>query len=288
MNIYGINYGGFGNAVFNKLACILLYILFQEDSDSTEASIQLLSLDTLEEIEQYKRESIQIDDIFFIEIVNAKIERNETKVDFNQSYFLSGYYQFDEIYARYKTQIIDYILAHPQEKIYAAHTEKMYAISDILLQKETESDDCIVHLRLGDFVGLGWVLHPDCIRKVLEKYLSQTQTQLNIAILVDHLDTEIEQKYVAYIREIIPNATIEQNDLLTNYHRMQTTKHIICSCSTLSWIATLFARDDQYVFFPNYTHRWNHEQFRQIHNRWTTYEMTRISEEEMRDFFSKE
>ena len=288
MNLYGINYGGFGNAIFNKLACIILFLLFNEEKFEAEF-IHLLSFDTLEEIEQYKCESIHINDESFIEMVIAKIDRNETKVDFNQSYLLTGYYQFDVIYVRYKTQIVDYILAHPQEKIYAAHTKNMYAISEILLplsKSEPSENECILHLRLGDFVRLGWVLHPDCIRKVVEEYLLQVSRleqpkENKITILVDYLETEIEHRYVAYIQKIFPNIIIEHQDLLTDYHRMQNAKWIICSCSTLSWAATIFAREDQHVFFPNYEHRWNHEQFRSIHDRWTMYEMTRISEEDL-------
>ena len=42
----------------------------------------------------------------FINIINTKINKNETIIDTNKNYFLSGYYQHDNFYTLYKNQII--------------------------------------------------------------------------------------------------------------------------------------------------------------------------------------
>ena len=287
MKIYGINYGGFGNAVFNVLGTILLRILFP-------TTIEMISFETMEEIEEYKRTAIQIDDDSFLEIVNAKMDHDLSKLDLDptKNYWNNSYCQYDEIYVRYREQIVDYILAHPQEKIFAGHTYRFFPIRDIVSVQETEVYDVLLHLRLGDFIRLGWAIHPESIRetfsKALEKALDISEKK-KIGIMVDHRNTELEKKYVDYMLEICPTADIlENNDLITDYNILRNAKHVIVSCSTFSWIAVLFAQENQTVSFPNYEHRWQHEQFRRTHDRFTYYDISRISEENLCYFLSSQ
>jgi len=283
MKLYGINFGGFGNAVFNVLGTILLKVLFPD--------LEIVSFETMEEIEAYKETATKIDDDFFLEIVNAKIERNIDILDPSQHYWLSAYCQYDEIYVRYRAQIVDYILAHPQEKIFAGHTYRFWPIRDIVSMQETETYDILLHLRLGDFVALGWTIHPESVRHVFTKALtdaSSNDRNKKIGIMVDHRKTELEKKYVEYMLEVCPTAEIlENNDILTDYNLLRNAKHVIASCSTFSWIAVLFAQqENQTVSFPNYEHRWGFEQFRRTHDRFTEYDISRISEEDLRAFLS--
>jgi hypothetical protein len=279
MKLYGINYGGFGNAVFNKLGTILLQILFP-------TMIEMVSFETMEEIEEYKNTAMEIKDEYFLEIVNAKIERYTEILDPSRNYWLNAYCQYDEIYVRYRKQIVEYILAHPQEKIFAAHSNRFFPMIDILSPKETERYDVLLHLRLGDFVGLGWTIHPESIRNVLANVLEKEK---KIGIMVDHRKTDLEMKYVEYMLEVCPAETeiIENNDLITDYNLLRNAKHVIASCSTFSWIAILFTpQENQTVSFPNYEHRWQHEQFRRTHDRFYSYEFSRISEGDLRAFLS--
>ena len=303
MKIYGINYGGFGNAVFNVLGTILLNVLFPD--------LEMVSFETMEEIEAYKQTAIKIDDDFFLEIVNSKIEHNTDLciLDPIQHYWLSAYCQYDEIYVRYREQIVEYILAHPQEKIFAGHTYRFFPICDIVSVQETERYDVLLHLRLGDFVALGWVIHPENIRQAFAKAIASAIADASsnakaiaddiadaiaeassndlaenkkIGIMVDHRNTELEKKYVEYIQEVCPEAEIlENNDVIIDYNLLRNAKHVIASCSTFTWIALLFAQENQIVSFPNYEHRWQHEQFRRTHNRFTYYDISRISEADL-------
>jgi len=288
MKLYEINYDGFGNAVFNTLGTILLKILFP-------TTIEIVSFETMEEIEEYKTTAIQINDDFFLEIVNAKIERYTEILDTDKNYWLSAYCQYDEIYVRYRKQIVDYILAHPQEKIFAGHTNRFFPIRDIVSLKETERYDVLLHLRLGDFIRLGWAIHPESIHSCFSKTSSfdlasakSFDRNQKIGIMVDHRNTELEKKYVEYMLEVCPTAEIlENNDILTDYNLLRNAKHVIASCSTFSWIAVLFAQqENQTVSFPNYEHRWGFEQFRRTHDRFTEYDISRISEEDLRAFLS--
>ena len=292
MKIYGINHGGFGNAVFNVLGTILLNILFPD--------LEMVPFETTEEIEEYTKTAIKIDDDFFLEIVNAKIEQSTDLLQYDKNYWLSAYCQYDEIYVRYREQIVDYILAHPQEKIFAGHTYRFFPIRDIVSIQETETYDVLLHLRLGDFIRLGWTIHPESIRQVFRKAFSkevalveakgpEISENKKIGIMVDHRETELEKKYVEYILEVCPDAEIlENNDIITDYNLLRNAKHVIVSCSTFSWIAVLFAQENQTVSFPNYEHRWQHEQFRRTHDRFTEYDISRISETDLRAFLSSQ
>jgi len=278
MKIYGINYGGFGNAVFNLLGTILLKVLFP--------TMVILSFETMEEIEEFKKNAIQINDEYFLEILNNKIVHNIDILDSSQNYWNNCYCQYDEIFTIYRKPIVEYILAHPQEKIFAGHTYRFFPIADIISPKETEQYDILLHIRLGDFVHLGWVIHPENIRQLLEREISE-KSNPKIGILVDHRKTYLEKKYVEYVRKVYPKAEIlENNDILTDYNILRNAKHVIVSCSTFSWVAILFAREDQTVLFPNYEHRWNHEQFRRTHDRFTYYDFSRISETDLQHFLS--
>ena len=278
MKIYGINYGGFGNAVFNVLGTILLKVLFPD--------LEMVPFETMEEIEEYKQTAIKINDEYFLEIVNTKIEHNRDLLDVTRNYWNNSYCQYDEIYVRYREQIVDYILAHPQEKIFAGHTYRFFPIGDIVSVQETEIYDVLLHLRLGDFVALGWTIHPESIREAFTNALVESKVEnKKIGIIVDHRKTELEKKYVEYIQEICPAAEIlENNDIITDYNILRNAKHVIASCSTFSWIAVLFAQENQTVSFPNYEHRWQHEQFRRTHDRFYPYDFSRISETDLRAF----
>ena len=280
MKIYGINHGGFGNAVFNKLGTIILHLLFP--------NLSIESFDTMEEIDKYKETAIKISDESFVEIVHMKIDQGIDLLDPTQSYWLNAYCQYDGIYVRYKSQIIEYILAHPQEKIYTAHDCSFRPIIEILNLQETEKYDVLLHLRLGDFIPNGWVIQPECVRSVFSGHiLANLGIDAKIAIVIDHPKTEVEKKYVDYMLEICPGATVyDNNDIITDYNLMRNAKHMICSCSTLTWIAVLFGQENQTVSFPNYEHRWIHEQFRQTHDRFTYYDFSRISETDLHAFFA--
>ena len=294
MKIYGINYGGFGNAVFNVLGTILLKILFPD--------LEIVPLETMEEIEEYKQTAIKINDEYFLEIVNTKIEHNRDPdlLDVTRNYWNNSYSQYDEIYVRYREQIMEYILAHPQEKIFTAHTYHFFPIVDIVSVQETEIYDVLLHLRLGDFVVLGWTIHPESIREVFAKAFSKEVALVEakdpdisenkkIGIMVDRRNTELEKKYVEYMLEVCPAAEIlENNDIITDYNILRNAKHVIASCSTFSWAAVLFAQENQTVSFPNYEHRWQHEQFRRTHDRFEYYDISRISETDLHAFFSSQ
>lgn len=268
MFIYSYNGGGFGNAVFSELAAILFAILFNGE---------VVNISEKKEIENFRQKCIDVDDAYFMKIVNAKIDENQVIIDTTQNYFLVGYYQHDTYYIKYKNEILNYIEKHPDKIIFAAHYNKPYKTIDILQINTEKKYDIAIHIRLGDFIGLAWTMHPDSLVDIIHA-LEITNDQ-TVCIIIKQPIKELEEKYLAYIHSFIPNAILEFNENpITDYNIMRNAKTLVCSCSTLSWIASFMGCENQLVYFPNYQSRWNHELYRKPHDLVVYYDFRRCSE----------
>jgi hypothetical protein len=65
--------------------------------------------------------------------------------------------------------------------------------------------------------------------------------------------TELEIKYVQFFTSKYSNIVIESNDVITDYTIMKNAKILVCSCSTLSWAASLLSTTLEKVYVPNYS-----------------------------------
>lgn len=268
MLIYTYNGGGFGNAVFGEYAAILFAILFNGE---------VVNITEKKEIENFRNDCIHVDDAYYMLIVNAKIDNNEVIIDTTKNYFLVGYYQHDTYYVKYKKEIVNYIENHPNKMIFAAHYPKPYKTIDIVQINTEKKYDITIHIRLGDFVGLAWTMHPDSLVDVIDSL--NITTYQTVCIIIKQPIKEIEEKYLAYIHSFIPNAVLEFNENpITDYNIMRNAKTLVCSCSTLSWIASFMGCENQLVYFPNYQSRWNHELYRKPHELMVYYDFQRCSE----------
>jgi hypothetical protein len=271
MYVYSYNGGGFGNAVFSHLAAILLAELF---------GLQKKKITEFSEIDSFSRSCyIKVNDDYFMQIMDAYIHNNRNILDTSKSHFLIGFYQHDYYFVKYKDIIVKYIQNNPEEYIFADHHREPYQLGDIINTRSTPIYDIAVHIRLGDFISLGWTMHPDSIIKILLKISANTRST---CFVVKNPSTEIEEKYIQYIQRAIPNAVLETHgDPIDDYNILRNAKNLVCSCSTLSWIASLFGKEEQTVYFPNYQSRWNHEKFRNPHGRTILYDFKYCNETEM-------
>jgi hypothetical protein len=199
MKIYSYNGSGFGNAVFSQYAAILFAILFDAE---------IVNIEDKSKIQEYYDTYTHVDDAYFMDIVNAKIERNETIIDINQNYFLIGYYQHDSYFVKYKKEIIEYIERNPSQMIFASHYSKPYQLIDIIEKKDVKEYDVVIHIRLGDFIKLAWTMDPNSLIDVIETL----DKKESICIVMKEPVTELEKKYVKYILSYLPNAIIENNE----------------------------------------------------------------------------
>lgn len=266
MKIYSYNGSGFGNAVFSQYAAILFAILFDAE---------IVNIEDKSKIQEYYDTYIHVDDAYFMNIVNAKIERDETIIDINRNYFLIGYYQHDSYFVKYKREIIEYIEKNPSQMIFASHYSKPYQFMDIIEKKEVNVYDVVIHIRLGDFIKLAWTMDPNSLIDVIETL----DRKENVCIVLKEPVTELEKKYVKYILSYLPNVVFEMNESpIIDYNIMRNARTLVCSCSTFSWVASFMGCENQLVYFPNYHSRWNHEKFRKPHDMIIYYEFKRCSE----------
>ena len=188
MLIYAYNQGaGFGNVVFAQFAAILFAILFDG---------KIVNILDINKIPIFKTTCIEINDLLFIDIINAKINNNKTIIDINKNYYLSGYYQHDLYYVKYKKEIIQYITTNPNNTLFASHYPNPYKLIDIIENINYKIYDIVVHLRLGDFIGLTWVMNPIIVTQLLEKLIISPEQK--ICIVLEKPTTEIEFKYICY------------------------------------------------------------------------------------------
>lgn len=272
MLIYAYNQGaGFGNVAFGQLGAILFAILFDGE---------LINITDLNDIARFKEICVEVDDEKFLEIINAKLNNNQTIIDTNKNYFLKGYYQHDECFALYKQQIIDYIRRNPDNILFANHYSNPYKLIDVIKPVQTNVYDVVIHLRLGDFIGLDWVMHPHDIKKVVDSLNLTSETK--VCLVLKPPTMELEYMYISYLQNSIPNLILEMNSYpMIDYNIMRNARILVCSCSTLSWIASFMGCENQQVYFPNYETRHNHETYRRPHEQVVHYEFRRCTGAEL-------
>jgi len=242
--------GRLGNAIFRYLACAIMCIKYKA-----------------EYIPNYNingNNKQEINDHEFFNIAQSLL-KNDTINDTNINHvIMSGFYQHDTIYNKYKTEIIAYIKQHPSHYI---STDGIVAgdgkcehfnMQSILTTPKTfdKSYNVVLHLRLEDFVTHNLFISTDRIINLFKKYTITVPNE-TLCILCKAPTTDFEYKYIKTIQQFLTNekqikVIIESNDTLTDYYIMKEASTLICSKSTLSWSAAFFSDKVQKCYMPEY------------------------------------
>ena len=235
MSVYDVEKGRLGNAIFRYLASSVFAIVY--------------------DLERQTGGNYTIDDATFFTWKTAILNGTPIEVD-RRRYVFDGYYQHDDIFIKYKPELIDYIRRHPDHVLKSNGDPNLvllinndsvsYRAIDILHASSVKYD-IVLHLRLEDFIYYDMVMNPNCIVPILNQYQDK-----QICIVVNQIKTDMEKKYIQFFQDKY-NIIVESNDVITDYHIMQNAKILICSCSTLSWCASLFSETLETVYFPNYS-----------------------------------
>jgi len=173
---------------------------------------------------------------------------------------MDGYFQFNDIYLEKKDEIIKYInknnhyLDNDNKERFLIHNY----IKDIPLPFN-KIYDLVIHIRLGDFNDREDFIELKYLKELFENIKINDS---KIGIVSEKANSENDIKYIndlmvflndKYIN-INNNNTIvlESNDIITDFNIMKQCKNIICSNSTLSWIATYLSKSINNCIFPNY------------------------------------
>jgi hypothetical protein len=229
----------------------------------------------------------------FINWSNIILNDSQPNIEETRNFMFYGYYQHDKIFTKFKTQIINWIYTHPDELLWTDGNDEninyfnydSISYKNILLlinPYPPKLYDVVVHLRLEDFIGNSDVIHPKSIKDVLDKINNK-----DICLVVNKPTTEIENKYINYFRKFY-NITLESNSVIEDYHIMKNAKILVCSCSTLSWIAGFLSTRVNTVYFPNYPNRQVHETFKSPIENTILYEFTKCSLIQLENFFAEQ
>jgi FkbM family methyltransferase len=272
MKIYDCKLGRLGNAIFRYFASTLFRILYgAERTYNQDECNQMIS------------------DNDFINWFNLVLNNNIPNIDNNKNFMFYGYYQHDIIYNKYKDEIIKWIYTHPDELLWTDGNDnninyfnyKSISYKNIQLLINPYAPklyNVVVHLRLEDFIKNSYVIHPESIKQILDKI-----NEKSVCLVVNKPTTELENKYLEYFKKFY-DITIESNSVIEDYHIMKNAKILVCSCSTLSWIAAFLSNRITTVYFPDYLNKHDHETFKNPIENTILYKFTQCSQQDLENF----
>jgi len=180
--------------------------------------------------------------------------------DRNTNILMDGYFQFDYLYLKNKSEILQFINANKNEHYIQTDTNHRFLMKDIIDNMElpiSKIYDIVIHIRLGDFNG-----RPDFIEYEYYEKLFQIIdfTNKRVCILLEPVNSESDAYFLNQCSEWFnkntditkTTITIESNDLMTDFNIMKQTKILVCSMSTLSWSAAYFSTILETCYMPNY------------------------------------
>jgi hypothetical protein len=247
MQVYFNIRGRLGNAIFRYLASAVICI-----NNNGEYKC----------IEHMKQHMKEINDIDFQNISKLLLNGDNLESPY-KSISMTGFYQHDTIYKKYKKQIIEFILNNNHEIITDGvnagdnNCEK-YKMLDILNTPPifTKRYKNVLHIRLEDFVTHNLYLP---VKRIIT--LFQTRSILDtgdiLCIVCKAPTTSFEKNYINELQNFLKKeknikTVIESNNTITDYYIMKEATTLICSKSTLSWCAAFFSTIIQTCYMPDY------------------------------------
>jgi hypothetical protein len=184
--------------------------------------------------------------------MNNFLETGEfEKIYTNSCLLFDGFYQHDKIFVKYKEEIVNYIKKNP-ELIIKTDKNDSYKVIDFVDYKIKKKYKIVVHLRLEDFLEIAQVIHPNSIKRVIDK-LNKEYNNETICFVLNNPKTDIEIRYLQFFTQQYNNIVIETNDVITDFRIMKESTILVCSCSTLSWAAAILSNSLEKVYMPDYT-----------------------------------
>lgn len=277
MKVYDSRLGRLGNALFRYFASTLFCIIYNA-----------------ERIYDPNQSRQFFNDSMFIQWSNFVLENKIPQiVDTNWEFY--GFYQHDKIFIKYKNELIKWMKEHPNDIVYTDGNDPLlninnynypvqsFKIGDIINNPNNLNNKTyktVIHLRLEDFINNSAVIHPDCIVNIMS-YIND----VSYIIVLNKPKNDIEINYVNYLKSKF-NIILQTGTILEDFHVMCQAETLVCSSSTLSWIASFLSDTVKTVYFPNKT-REPHESFNKPIENTYYYDIKLCSKEELETFFSQ-
>jgi GR25 family glycosyltransferase involved in LPS biosynthesis len=246
--------GRLGNALFRYVASSIIcqkfnmkYILL-EDFNKNENIID-------------KHNMYIVNDNNYIEF----IDKGRNNYVFNKHILMTGYYQFDFILTYFKKDVLDFIDKTRDEnhdiQVDMNGGHRKYKINELLYEEKEEKEinyETVIHLRLGDIFRSNQFdyISPEYLQKVYEKEKDNFAKSKGIALVVENKtnkdELEVISKHISWFKDRNLVISLESNDIITDFKLFKNCKTLICSYSTLSWMAAFFSNKIKKCYIPNY------------------------------------
>ena len=118
--------------------------------------------------------------------------------------------------------------------------------------------DYVFHLRLEDYITLGWVMKVENVLNIIDKVIKKECFDIEKScIVIAPIKTEEEKNYIETIQKFFINKLgkeikIESNSVEEDFCIMRNCKNLICSLSTLSWTAAILSENMNQCYFPEW------------------------------------
>jgi len=180
-----------------------------------------------------------------------------SKIVGNRNISLHGYFQYDHIYLKNKSYILEFV--EQNKNVHQIRTDDetyltKHIIDDMILDSSKIYEN-VIHIRLGDFNGRPDFIEIEYLFRLLDniKDIFYNKTAIVIETPTSDVDIEYLNMVLEWFKENnIPVPVIESNDMLTDYNIMKQAKIIVSSMSTLCWTAAYFSKSLEKIYMPNY------------------------------------
>jgi hypothetical protein len=180
------------------------------------------------------------------------------------------------IYRFFKKNLIHYIQNNPNERIETDRNEIYYA-NDILGKKPTLSFEykTVIHLRIEDFIDLDLAMDPKSLDPVLER------CEQPFLFVQAPVSSEIDKKYIEYFKNKYPNSYYYTEYVVKCYNLMRHAEVLVCSISTISWVAALFNDVNVKTYMPRNYRSLPHESFQYPNEHTEIYDWKLLKKEDL-------
>lgn len=178
-----------------------------------------------------------------------------------QHILMDGYYQFDFILTHFKKDVLDFISNTKGEnheiQVDMNDGYKRYRINELLANEDVMKYDTVIHLRLGDIFHSNQFdyIPPEYLEKVYEKE-EKTFANKRIALVVENKtnkdEMEVISRHMSWFNTRNLDISLESNDVITDFKLFKNCETLICSHSSLSWMAAFFSNTVKKCYMPNY------------------------------------
>lgn len=252
--MYTIRYscgGRLGNCIFPYTICVIFQILYNFKYVTEPEANECVIND-----ENFKA--------FFTEEMLREELKNGGLLKPKNNIVLIGYFQHDYIFRICQELVKAFIYKNPQMMVTPSNHESQQFSNEILYKDYLPSinfstEDVIFHIRLEDYLndidnpnGFKWIVDLNCYKKILSDFSNDFKVNIkNVFWVMKQPNSEIE---LLYIRHLLKNVggVYKSQSLLEDFSMMRKAKNLICSASTLSWMAAAYSAGCQNIYIPKH------------------------------------